>query len=93
MKADPNCVWCSGAGRLEGETGEVSWLCSCTSVAQPTLLTGSLPAEREKLRADRAVAELQAFKEAVLLCMGTSAKDAMPALERITAALLARGGF
>ncbi len=57
-------------------------------------LSGSEPVseELEKLRADRAVAELDAYKEAVRIVMGAN-RDGIAMLERFAAALLARGGF
>lgn len=50
-------------------------------------------AEQAELRANVATAELQAWIEALKLMMGATAPDALSALERIKAALLARGGF
>jgi hypothetical protein len=50
-------------------------------------------AEQAELRANVATAELQAWIEALKLMMGANAPDALSALERIKAALLARGGF
>jgi truncated hemoglobin YjbI len=47
--------------------------------------------QAEKLRADRADALLEAFKEALVLMGGAEMKASIPAAERVAAGLLARG--
>lgn len=49
--------------------------------------------EREKLRADKAEAELRAFKRAMVLVMGKDGQAAMAMLERVAAALVLSEGF
>ena len=49
--------------------------------------------ESEKLRADTAVAELKAFKEALLIVGGPAIKASIAVVERLAASLMLKGGL
>lgn len=49
--------------------------------------------QKEKLRADKAEAELRAFKHAFVVCMGEGSQNALKLLERVAAGHLANGGY